>query len=193
MKHLSKLASRLRAAAAVLVTAASLLVALPSSATSAVLLSRSQLVERSSHVLRAKVQDAESRWTDDGTMIVTRTTLRVAGYAKGKGPSQLVLEQIGGTVGDKTMVLSGDARLAKGDDVVLFVKRGDSDGTVVLTAMAQAAYKVKQGKAERDMSGLSLYTRDGDRLVPVEGKSEAPEAVSKLWSEVARIARGGRP
>jgi hypothetical protein len=170
--------------------AGALLLVTPADATSAVLLSRKELVGKSDLVVRATVVDAESAWNDDNTAIVTRTRLRVTRAAKGKAESELVVSQMGGTVGDKTMVVAGDAHLTPGQDVVVFLKRGEG-GYVHLTALAQAAYSVKEGKARRDMSGLSLFIWLNGKLVPTTPPNEKTEPVDGLLGDVARLAKAG--
>lgn len=168
--------------------AGALLVSAPVDATSAVLLSRKELVVKSDLVVHATVIDADSAWNEEGTTILTRTRLRVARYAKGAGPSELVVEQIGGTVGDRTVHVAGDGRLSPGQEVALFLKKGEG-GYVYLTALAQAAYHVKDGKAQRELDGLTLFVWQNGKLVPAHPPDEKAEPLDKLMSEVARMAR----
>jgi hypothetical protein len=173
---------------AVLAMAATLLAVAPLPATSAVLLTQKQLVQKSELVVRAVAESAESRWNDEGTAIMTRTTLRVTGAFKGKAPAKVTLEQLGGTVGDRTMVIEGDAHIVPGDEVVAFLKRGQSE-IVHLTALAQAAYFVKNGKARRDLAGLSLFRSQEGKLVPLSPPKEEPVSIAQLAADVARAAK----
>ena len=168
--------------------AALALVPVSSQAASAVMLTRQQLVQQSDLVVRARAVDAVTAWNGDGSAIVTRTKLRVQGFLKGKAPRELWLEQFGGTVGDKTMVVTGDAEIEPGQDLVLFLRRGD-DGVVYLTALSQAAYHVKGDKVSRDMAGLSLFLPVNGKLTPVEHKPEPKESLGKLLADIVRLAR----
>lgn len=158
-------------------------------ATTALLLTRAQLVQRSDLVVRATVLSVESSWTEDKTAIVTSTRLKVSGTLKGRQASELVLRQLGGRVGEEALVIPGEARLEVGEEVVLFLKDGQG-GVVGLTAMAQAAYHVRGDKVQRDMEGLQLMRMVGGKLRPMPHKPEPREALAKLMADVVRIVRG---
>lgn len=166
---------------------AGLALASPVSATSAVLMPRVELVKKSDLVVHATIGDKESRWNEERTHIVSRTEIHVTSFLKGSGEKALLVEQLGGTVGDKTMVVSGDARLEKGQEVVLFLRQGE--GVVFLTALSQAAYEVKEGKVRRDMSGISLFRSVQGKLVPVHRLVEPKETFAQLKADVSRLAR----
>lgn len=53
---------------------------------------------------------------------MTHTRLRVDEFLLGDEPRDLWLEQLGGTVGDLTMTVSGDALVEPGQDLVLFLR-----------------------------------------------------------------------
>lgn len=182
MKHFS------RGLWAFAVATALALIPAPSTAASVVLLTRQQLVQKSEFVVRATAVESASAWSGDGSVILTRTKLRVQGFFKGKGPKELWLEQYGGTVGDKTMVISGDAKVEPGQDLVLFLKQGEG-GVVHLTALSQAAYHVKGDKVSRDMAGLSLFLPVNGKMTHIEHKPEPKEPLVKLLTDIARFAR----
>lgn len=167
---------------------AMLALAAPATATTAVLLPREQLVKKSELVVQATVGRSVSEWNAEETHIITRTTLKVSGYLKGRGDRELVLEQLGGTVGDKTMVVSGDAHLRQHQDVVLFLKRGEGD-VVHLTALSQAAYSVKDGRVQRDMTGISLFRAVQGKLTPVHRLEEPTETLAHLKADIVRLVR----
>ena len=168
---------------------AALALAAPAAATSAVLLPREQLVKKSELVVQATVGRHVSEWNEERTHILTRTTLQVSSYLKGRGDTELVVEQLGGTVGDKTMVVSGDAQLRPDQEVVLFLKRGEG-GVVFLTALSQAAYSVsKDGRVQRDLSGISLFRSVQGKLTPIHRFEEPKETLAHLKADVSRLAR----
>jgi hypothetical protein len=193
--------ARSHGAVAAAAVAFALSVSSPVHATVAVALSRTELVDRSDLVVLANVVGQQSQWNDSHTQIVTLTHLRVASYMKGTGEQDLVLRQFGGTVGDQTLVVPGDAHLAVGDQAVLFLRRGD--GVVFLTAMAQAAYEVQAPPttgpvsggatvARRDLHELTLAVRQGGRYVMLPTASEPSETLEHLTRDVTSIVRGGR-
>jgi hypothetical protein len=167
----------------------------PAHATVVVPLSRPQLVERSDLVVRASVVSQSSRWNDDQSQIVTLTRLRVTSYLKGSGSQELVLRQFGGTVEGLTSEIPGDARLAPGQDVVLFLRSGD--GVVFLTALSQAAYLVihspgQAPRVRRDLHELTFAREQGGRMVLTEPSAEPEETLQQLLGAVSALVRGGQ-
>jgi hypothetical protein len=159
-------------------------------ATTVLLLTREELVTRSDAVARVRVGGSQTSESDDGTAIVTRTELIITQPLKGALPATVVLEQIGGTYRGKTQRILGDASIASGEDLVVFLKKGDK-GRVHLTALALAVYHVDaKGMARRDLKDLTLAKRERGRIRPTEAPKEAPEPVDQLMADVVRIAGG---
>jgi len=136
--------SGLKAMLVIMVTAVVGGVSAVADATTALLLTRDELVQRSAVVARVTVGKAVSSESSDGAAIVTRTELAVTQLLKGKAGSTLVVEQFGGTFKGKTQVVMGDAKLSPGEDAVVFL-RGDGGGTAYLTALGQSVYHVEKG------------------------------------------------
>jgi hypothetical protein len=179
-----------------LALSASMLFSSPAEATVAVQLERAQLVDMSDLVVRATVLGATSQWNEDHSQILTLTRLGVTQYLKGAGPTELVLRQFGGQVGDLVSRIAGDAHLEAGQDVVLCLRRGA--GVVYLTAMAQSAWYVTpvQGAepvASRDLSGLTLTRFVNGRMQVIEQvATDAPESLPRLVEAIAAAARAPR-
>lgn len=190
--HFSRLARAAILAAALSVTFATR----PARATVVVPITRAELVDRSDLVVRATVLDRRTSWNQDHTQVVSLTRLRVQSYLKGAGVQDLTLRQYGGAIDGFTMVVPGDATLRQGQDVVLFLRRGD--GVVFLTALAMAAYYVvhSPGVAPtvwRDLHDLTFARQQGGRMVlspaPVD---DASETLDHLAAEVVALAAGAR-
>ncbi|WP_437284686.1 hypothetical protein [Sorangium sp. So ce406] len=177
------------------VSAALLCIGATADATTAVLLSREDLVRRSATIARVSVGQSTTTESDDGKSIVTRTQLKITqplkgGEADGAGAKVIVLEQIGGTYKGKTQRLVGDARLSPGEDAIVFLRPGDN-GRWHLTALALSVYHVDtKGMARRSLEGLQLVRRSGGALVPVHGPADEIEPVESLMTDVVRIAGG---
>lgn len=179
-----------RATLAMLVLAVIGAVSSVADATSALLLSREELVARSGLVARVTVGKAVTGTSDDGASIVTRTEVTVQQYLKGEGAKTWVVEQIGGTYGGKTQKVAGDARLVPGEDAVLFLRAGEK-GRATFTALALSVYHVDaSGMVKRDLSGLHLMQKIDGKLQPVEAPKDGPETVEHLMTDVVRIAGG---
>ncbi|UQA55731.1 hypothetical protein [Polyangium aurulentum] len=158
-------------------------------ATTMLLLTREQLVERSEVVARVRVGKAVTGESEDRRAIVTRTEIQVTQLLKGKAPERLVIQQIGGSHNGKTQKILGDAALRPGEDAVVFLRRDDK-GTAYLTALSLSVYHVDAtGMARRELSGATLMRREGDKLEPTP-VAEEPEPVEKLMTDIVRIAGG---
>lgn len=163
-------------------------------ATTALLLSREELTERSTAIGRVVVGRATTRESDDGTSIITRTELTFTQCLKGACGKTAVVEQVGGTFNGKTQRILGDGHLQPGEDAVVFLSAGQGrdSGVSFLTALALSVYHVDaHGMAQRDLEGLGLMRRRDGRVEPIE-VDEKPEPVEKLMTEVVRLAKGGK-
>jgi hypothetical protein len=159
-------------------------------ATSALFLSREELVARSMVVARVSVGKAVTTESDDGASIVTRTEITVKQFLKGEGPKTFVVEQIGGTYKGKTQRIVGDAVLTPGEDAVVFLRVGEKN-RAYFTALALSAYHVDAGgMVRRDLKGLNLMQRQNGKLEQVHAPAEGPETVEHLMTDVVRIAGG---
>jgi len=83
-----------------------------------------QLVGQADYVVRASVRTvtAEFRTTPNGRAIFTRVELIVLESIVGTPPQPLVLELLGGTVGEVTMRVEGVPLFHAGDEDILFVQ-----------------------------------------------------------------------
>ncbi|WP_437312714.1 hypothetical protein [Sorangium sp. So ce385] len=172
--------------------AALLCLGAPADATTAVLLSREELVRKSATVARVTVGKSYTTESEDGRSIVTRTELTVTqplkGGADNGGRKVIVLEQIGGTYNGKTQRVLGDASLSQGEDAVVFLRPGDK-GRWHFTALALSVYHVDtKGLARRSLEGLHLVRRNGGALVPAQAPAEEIEPVESLMTDVVRLA-----
>lgn len=128
------------------------------------------LTRASAVVVRAKVLASQARWTADGARIVTDTEVEVLEAWKGEAPPRLVVMQPGGIVGEVGQKVSGTARLAIGEEVVLFLEpRG---GSFTVSSMAQGAFHV-----ERSSDGKTAFARqDLDEALLLDPVTRQPLA-----------------
>lgn len=106
----------------------------------------SELVNESDYVVRAVVKSVRSEFASPGSKtIVTYVELDVKEVIAGKPPSPLVLRMLGGTVGDKRMVVSGAPEFVTGDEDILFIS-GNGRVFNPLTALMHGRYPVARDK-----------------------------------------------
>ncbi|MCL5291468.1 MAG: hypothetical protein M1548_02935 [Actinobacteria bacterium] len=91
-----------------------------------------ELVGKSTLVPRGKIVAAKSDWTPDKKQIYTYITMTVKELLKGEEPAkQITIKQLGGRVGEMMLYVPDAPRLQLGEDVVLMLKRWDSEYVVV--------------------------------------------------------------
>ncbi len=107
-----------------------------------------QLVNESDYIIRAVVKSvtAEYRTNTGGKTIITKVALDVREVVAGTPPAEVVLEILGGKIGDESLVLEGAPKFKVGDEDILFVK--DNGRTIVpLVAMMHGRYPVMRDSA----------------------------------------------
>ena len=175
-----------RAALAALVLAAA--GASPAAATSVAELGLDEAVRAADAVVRARVAAVEEAWGHFGDDPAIVTTYHLAGEEalRGAAPGRVVA--FGGSVGDRTMTLEGQPRLAPGSEVVLLLCRGSADSPFV--GVWQGAYEVRQGRIFRGaravvdvVAGRVLLARDGEPGMRVEA------FLDELRAAIERVAR----
>ena len=164
-------------------------------------------------VVLGSVEAADSGWSDDGRIIVTRVTVTVEEVLKGGPRKNLVIEVPGGTMGGQTLVASGAPMFRKGDRAVLFLQHGaPAMERGAAQALPLAVVGWNQGRFEmrrdpntrrdivRQPSGGTLYVdaqgRPAARDVQVSGPRELSDFLKEIEGLVARgrAAHGaGRP
>ena len=159
-------------------------------------------------IVVAKAQESEARWDDDRRGISTWTNLQIIEVLKGKAPASLVVRQPGGEVGNIGAHVSGAARFAPGEEVLLFLEPPGDDAQKLIVRGLSAG-KVRLGKdalgrrvATRDLRGVSFWTPDGSapggggirELGGVEELGDADAFVKRIREAVkaAQDKRGGR-
>lgn len=118
--------------------------ALPAGATTLVRMSLSQLSQASSTIIQGHVVSQETRWNASHTRIMTFTTVQLDQSLKGQPPSTLVIEQLGGTVGNFHVRVPGTALLRPQAAYVLFLEPAGSPQTFHLVGMMQGAFRISQ-------------------------------------------------
>ncbi len=168
------------------------LVASVAHATVVVPLSLAEQVDRSDLIVRATVGARHSAYVPERGAILTWTTLQVTEVLKGQSPRTLTLRQMGGSADGMVQRVPGDAELATGQDVVLFLHReGD---TVFLLALAQSCYVVdaSQGTVRRDLSDLTYAVLGQNGTQLVAPPSDPNLGLDALRAEIRALLGGAR-
>lgn len=178
-----------KAVAGAIVVAAISGISAMADATTALFLTRDDLVRMSDVVVRVKVGKAVYGENEEKTAIVTLTDMEVTQFLKGTGDTHIRVRQFGGKYNGKTQKVVGDGRLVPGEDAVVFLRRGEK-GISYLTILSQSVYHVdEKGMARRDFAGLTLMKRVGDKMEPAVVVEQA-ETVESLMTDIKRLSGG---
>jgi len=132
-----------------------------------------QLVNESDYIIHAVVKSVTAEYRNDtyGTKIITKVALEVREVVAGTPPKEVVLELLGGRMGDEQMVVEGAPRFKVGDEDVLFV-RGNGHTIVPLVAMMHGRYPVMKDAA----SGRKYMARENQ--APLRDTAEISQAMT---------------
>jgi hypothetical protein len=148
----------------------------PASASVALPLSLTELVQTSTYALVAIARDASSNWEDDGhgKRIVTYTRLEAQQPLDGRSSpnSDVYVRTLGGEVGDIGQIVQGEAEIQRNVPAVFFL-RDSLAGVFAVTGMAQGHYALR---ADREGT---------HRLLP--GRNLNEEVLADPMAAVARL------
>ena len=167
--------------------------AAPASATTVIPPDFDHLVAQADYVVRAVVISVTSELRTAGPQrhIITKVELDVREVISGTPPQPLVLQLLGGKVGDEEMVVDGVPKFKVGDEDVLFV-HGNGRQFCPLVALAYGRFPIKRddkGRAymarangvplmsEQDVvkpMGLGVAVGSGLRAQPATGPGGMP-------------------
>ena len=178
-----------------------LLWATPAQATTAIAVSDAQQALLSDAVVIAVVGEHQHQENARLNMIETHTKLHIEEVMYGSlspkinqaGVIQLI--QAGGTIGERTLFIPGDARLKQGERCVFFLN--EEAGSWYLTALQQSRYLLvsdaRRGTLmQRQLEGgLVIYTADGYR--PYTAPEKPMQTLLSFRELLAELSEGGSP
>ncbi len=142
------------------------------------------MVGSSDYIVRATVMSVTSAWRDNPDQpgrryIGTLVTLDVKEVIKGTPPSPLILDLVGGRVGDQELTIEGAPKFTAGQESILFIK-GNGRQIIPLVGMSHGIYPVRRDKR----TGQDQVMRSNGKLLYNEQEVSLPE--SALSSTPAR-------
>jgi hypothetical protein len=141
------------AAAAAL--AAALLAASPARAAQAYAVSVEGLARDSDAVVRGKVASASAHRSDDGRRIYTTYEVQTKSVLRGRAPAIARVVVPGGVDGRLGQRVDAAPQLARGEELILFLRRSGTD-TFVVTELAQGKFSVVGPVARPDLSQFTF-------------------------------------
>ncbi len=173
----------------------------PARATTLVRMSLEQLSQASTAILRGHVLSQESRWNDRHTQIVTLTMVAVDQAVKGHPPSTVVIEQLGGTVGNIRSRVAGTVHFYPQADYLLFLEPAGTDiSKFLVVGMRQGAFRIyrdattQEERVIRPFSGVYDGSQAGQGSLAVSAQtlpfSQFRQQLSTALSGPMVIPRG---
>ena len=106
-----------------------------------------QMAQGADAVILGTVSKQTSGWNEGKTRIYTVTSISVTQSWKGSHTvgSVIDIRQIGGTVGQLTQTVVGNAKFTVGEDVVVFLERSPTEDMYFVMGMAQGRMGVVPG------------------------------------------------
>jgi len=172
---------------AVAVIAALLFVVDSTRATTAVMLTDEQLITSCRVILLGDVQSVKSQWDDKHLNIYTYVKVHVSRILKGHlRADQIVVKQLGGTVGDYQAVMFGAPEFRAGQRVLLFLNTSP-DGTLRAAHLFMGKYDIVDDKAGRSRVQRTV---DGGEVQLVRRESSGEETnTADLASFIRKIKK----
>ncbi len=177
-----------RAIAAVGLTLA-LATAPTATATTLAPLTIEQIADASTWVIRGTVTEV---WTDldERGKVWTHARVRVAQSYKGQdAPSEVVIDQMGGTFGAVTTHVPGSAGFSVDEDLFAFVYQSPRTGRTVLVSKYLGKYTVRRDPETGDLYGRRWEAKPGETFDARFLPHPAPENRHDLAALTERIAR----
>jgi hypothetical protein len=142
------------------------------------------LVSQADYVVRGTVTDITSEWRTDsyGQHIFTKVKVSVREVIKGTPPTPLVLEMLGGKIGEYRMVVDGTPTFIIGEESILFI-HGNGRQMSPVVALMYGMFPVALDPA----TGLQVVHRgNGSPLYDVKDVAKPMTAANALGKGAAR-------
>jgi hypothetical protein len=157
------------------VAALGALAATPIGATTLLRADVDTLTASSDTIVYADVVGARSYWNEEETFILTDVRIAPREVLKGAAGGELTVTLMGGSVGDRTVMVVGGAALVPGQAYVLFVGTDDLPGRVGARTVPGHAQGVFEVRKDADGSARAVSQAGDQALVPdALGRSEVP-------------------
>jgi ABC-type glycerol-3-phosphate transport system substrate-binding protein len=148
-----------------------------------------EMTASASSVIEGTAVDKWSAWDSQHREIMTFTRFNVLKTLKGSAPNQVVVAQLGGTVGNIKLLVSGIRHFQIGETTLLFLRLGDTPDVMSLDTM-QGNFRVVKDQigemvASNGMPDVSVLR--GSQVVPYQGHTVALSTLeSRIQKAVGR-------
>ncbi len=174
--------------------------ATPAAATIVKSLGLDELARSADVIVQGRVERRTMSWNDERTRIYTVSEIRVDESLKGpaRAGEALRVRQLGGEVDGIAQSIAGNAKLALGEEVILFLDRDEANGLHYVVGMAQGKYAIdrkgRQPTVVRTLDGLAMAEVEQGRVRGLQAPPvvQAPPALEVFKAQI-RAALQPRP
>jgi hypothetical protein len=169
----------------------------PAHASTFVAMTAEELIQEADAIVQGQVVRLESKWDQNGRIIVTETTIRVSEAIVGSAPAEIVVRTPGGRVNDFKVEALGFPQFTRGEEVILFIKDDQDQQVSRIVGHQQGHFEVVTRldgvtlAVPRVEDGVSFLTPSG-RVVPAPRSSELAAFKGRVRTEAARLGKAVR-
>jgi hypothetical protein len=151
----------------VLLLAVGLLAAGATTARASTLIRRSlpELARDAEFIFVGRCESRASHYNDDRSLILTAYRFRVDRVLKGRPTTGLVLDELGGMVGDRGMTVAGTPEHQVGEEVLVFVHRTPL-GRLATYGLGQGRFQITRDSRGRPWIVNDFYRTELRALAP---------------------------
>jgi hypothetical protein len=143
-----------------------------------------QLVSVSDNIVQGRVESVEARY--EGKMVYTYVSVAVDDPLKGDRRRTVLVRQIGGAIGAKTVWIAGMPQFKVGAQVIVFLK-DRHDGTFDVIGLNQGKYDIVNDYAVSNVSGVTILDPKTGRMSEAGFVDKAPLQTFK--DKIRELAR----
>lgn len=167
------------------------------SASMFVAMTADQLIDEADAVVQGRVIRLESKWDEDGRIIVTDATVEVTEIVVGEAAPEIVVRTPGGKVADFRVEAIGFPQMYMGEEVILFVKADRATGGIRIVGHQQGHFEVVTRKdgvtlAVPRIEDDAAFLLPSGNPMPQPRSSELGAFKGRLRAEAARLGKRAR-
>lgn len=164
------------------------------SASMFVAMTAEQLIDEADAVIQGRVIRLESRWDENGRIVVTEATVEVTDTIVGEAAPEIVVRTPGGKVADFRVEAIGFPQMYMGEEVILFVKADRAIGASRIVGHQQGHFEVVTRKdgvtlAVPRIEEDAAFLLPSGKPMPQPRSSELGAFKGRLRAEAARLGK----
>lgn len=152
-----------------------------------------RLVEISDVIVHGKVAEQDTYFDEDQQRVVTDVTISVKRNYHGAEGDSVTFQQWGGELNGTLHKIPGDASFENGEEVVVFLHRGDG-GVTALSALGQSKFQVLRNGGRtmvlRNLSEMSFLLDKSDGSTEITHMPDEKHGLESFSAELEALVAG---